>query len=197
MPDLLVYSDYVCPYCYLAEPALARLREEEGLEAEYRAYELRPAPVPLRDPGSPGLTREWEEVILPVAAALGVEIRRPAVQPRSRKAHELAKLAAKLGAFGRVHRALFRAFFVEGRDIGRIDVLVELGAEQELDRTDVKVNLDIDQWTARVEEEEREALERGVGGVPTLVAGDDRLIGLQPYQVLRAWALGSDRGDGS
>lgn len=197
MRRVVVYSDYVCPYCYLAEPALARLRAEEGLATEYRAYELRPAPVPLPDPAAAPLAEEWRRTILPVAELLGVEIRQPGVQPRSRKAHEMAKLAAQRGMFQAVHDAMFRAYFVDGRDIGRIDVLVELGVELGLDRTEVKVTLDIDQWTERVVGEEREGLERGVGGVPTFAAGEETLVGLQPYTVLRAWALGTEAGGGA
>ncbi len=197
MRRLVVYSDYVCPFSCLAEAALTRLRAEGEVETEYRAYELRPAPVPLPDPAAPWLARHWRDTILPLAAALGVGMRQPEVQPRSRKAHEMAKLAAEHGRFQPVHDALFRAFFAEGRDIGRIDVLVEIGVEAGLDREELGVGLGVDRWAERVVEEEREALEREIGGVPTFLVDDEALVGLQPYGVLRAWVLGSERGGGA
>jgi predicted DsbA family dithiol-disulfide isomerase len=150
MPRLVAFSDYVCPFSYLAEPALARLPAEEGVEVEYRAFELRPAPAPLPDAGGEALAAQWRTTIEPLARALGVEARLPPVQPRSRKAHEAAKFARDRALFAEMHRALFHAFFVEGRDIGRIDVLVELGETVGLDRTELKVALDVDHLAERV-----------------------------------------------
>ena len=45
---ITVFSDYICPFCYLEEPDLARVREEygEAVEVDWRAYELRPDPIP-------------------------------------------------------------------------------------------------------------------------------------------------------
>lgn len=190
MPRLVVYSDYVCPFSYLAESGLARLKLEEGVVVEYRPFELRPAPAPLPDPADPALVAQWERTILPLAATLGVEMRRPPVVPRSRKAHELAAFAREKGVFPAMHDALFRAFFQEGRDIGRIDVLVDLAVALGLDRTETRVVLDVDRCTPEVEAAELEAVRRGILAVPTFCRDDEELAGLQPYPVLRAWVRG-------
>lgn len=184
---LVVYSDYVCPFCYLAEPVIRRVREETGVETAYRAYELRPAPVPLLDPREGGYADAFRATIAPLASALGVEIRLPDVAPRSRKAHEAAAFARENGAFDAVHAAIFRAYWVEGLDVGRIDVLVEIGRGVGLDPTALKVALDLDQYTGRVEREEQEALRLGVSGVPSFRGGDELLVGLQPPEVLAAF----------
>jgi predicted DsbA family dithiol-disulfide isomerase len=49
---ITVWSDYVCPFCYLEEPVLDRIREEYGerVEVEWRVFKLRPEPVPTLDP---------------------------------------------------------------------------------------------------------------------------------------------------
>ena len=49
---ITVVGDYVCPFCYLEEPDLARVREEfgDGVEVDWRAYELRADPIPTLDP---------------------------------------------------------------------------------------------------------------------------------------------------
>lgn len=189
MPRVVVYSDYVCPFCYLAEPGLARLRGE-GVETGYRAFELCPAPAPLPLPDDPGEDALWERTLLPLARAIGVEMRRPARRPRSRKAHEAARVAAEKGLFQPVHDAIFRAYFAEGRDIGRIDVLVEIGVAQGLERLELEVALGVDRWADEVAAEEAAALESGITGVPTFVLGEDVLVGLQPYEVLRRWVRG-------
>jgi len=178
----VVYCDYVSPFCYMAEPALRRLRAEAGVQVEHRAYELWPAPAALPDPRE--AEREWAEVVEPLARALGVELRFPRIQPRTRKAHEAAAYARDHGRFDELHEALYRAHFVEGLDIGRIDVLAEVGARAGLDAQDLRIALSVDRYTDQVLAEELEAVRRGVRGVPAYVVGGRLIMGLQRYEDL-------------
>ena len=111
----------------------------------------------------------WERVVVPRAAELGLEARLPVVFPRTRKAHEAAHHGRRLGIGTALHDALFRAYFVDARDIGRIDVLVELGESLGIERSSLKVELDIDQYTDAVLAEERAAAELGIRAVPAYV----------------------------
>ena len=92
--------------------------------------------------------------------------------------------------------AVFAAYFADGRDVGRIDVLVELGEALGLDRTELKVVLDVDTFAGRVAAEQDAALRAGVQGVPTVVVGtgDEArwLVGARPFAELRAAILGGD-----
>ena len=56
-----VWSDYLCPFCYLEEPVLTRMREEFGdrLTVHWRAFELRPEPVPTLPPRGEYLVNVW------------------------------------------------------------------------------------------------------------------------------------------
>lgn len=179
---VVVYYDYVSPFCYMAEPVLRRLREEAGVRVEHRAFELWPAPAELPDPRE--LERSWAAVVEPLARELGMEMRYPRVQPRTRKAHETAAYAREHGRFDEVHDALYRAYFVEGLDIGRIDVLAELGARSGLDVQDLQIALGVDRYTEQVLAEEVEALGRGVRGVPAYVVDGRLITGLQQYEDL-------------
>ncbi|NLG63821.1 MAG: hypothetical protein GX539_16405, partial [Candidatus Cloacimonetes bacterium] len=126
--DLIVYADYVCPFCYLGELAIAPLRDE-GVRIENRPFELRPKPTPLPDMDAPYFREGWERSVLPIAAELGVTgMKRPTLATRTRKAHEAAAFAREHGAGAAMHRAIYEAYFLEQRDIGRVDVLVEIGA---------------------------------------------------------------------
>ena len=58
---LEVFSDYVCPFCRLAEPALRELLEDASdVDVIWRSFELRPNTVPPLDPNAEYLQRVWE-----------------------------------------------------------------------------------------------------------------------------------------
>lgn len=96
-----VWSDYVCPFCYLAEPTLARIKQEFGdaVRVTWRAFELRPAPVPTLDPKGEYLREVWARSVYRMASDRGMTLRLPPVQPRSRRAHEAAFVAREHGKF--------------------------------------------------------------------------------------------------
>jgi predicted DsbA family dithiol-disulfide isomerase len=193
---LTVWSDYVCPFCYLEEPVLDRIREEyEGaVDVAWRAFELRPAPVPTLDPDGDYLHSVWNRAVYPMARQSGMVLRLPPVQPRSRKALELAELARENGRFDEAHRALFKAFFEDGRDLDNVDVLAEIGAAVGLDSAEVRAALEQGTYRERVISDEQLAAQLGINAVPTVMihATDEplekaeALSGAQPYQVVKA-----------
>lgn len=189
--DLIVYADYVCPFCYLAEVALAPLREE-GVRIENRPFELRPAPAPLPDMDEPRYRDGWEQSVVPLAGMLGAPpMKRPTLPTRTRKAHEAAAFARTQGKGVEMHLALYEAYFLEQRDIGRVDVLVDIGASLGLDRMALKVALDVDAHTDEVMAFEEEAARLGITAVPAhLAAGADGryrlMMGVRPTDDVRA-----------
>jgi predicted DsbA family dithiol-disulfide isomerase len=193
---ITVWSDYVCPFCYLEEPVLEQLREEYGerLEVDWRAFELRPEPVPTLDPDGAYLHTVWNRSVYPMAEQRGMTLRLPPVQPRSRKALEAAELAREEGRYEEMHHALFRAFFEEGRDIGDPEVLVEVGKSAGLDGQALRAALEEGRYTEKVLADERLAEEVGVRAVPTLVVGPaerpleegEALAGALPHSLVRA-----------
>lgn len=184
-----LFADFTSAASYVAETALWRLMDEGIVEVEFRALELFPAParLPLDPP-------DVEEV-RPLADELGVELRRPPLAARTRKAHELARFGAAKGMEREVRAAIHAAYFRGGRDIGRIDVLVEVASGLGLDTTESKVVLDIDSYTASVLADAAEARRIAISAVPVMVvgAGDEARIvaGPQPLDLLRAVLAGA------
>jgi predicted DsbA family dithiol-disulfide isomerase len=167
-----IWSDYVCPFCYLELPVIDRLQQDFGprLEVRWHAFELRPDPAPTLDPQGAYLHDIWTRRVYPMAHARGMTLHLPPVQPRSRKAFEAVEHARTLGHFNAMHRALFRAFFEEGRDIGDTETLLDVGAAAHLERDPLKDVLDTGRYTHRVLDQEQHARKLGIGGVPlTLV----------------------------
>jgi predicted DsbA family dithiol-disulfide isomerase len=188
---VVVFSDFACPFSYVTEAALRRMQDAGEVEPTHLAWELYPAPAPL----PPADAGEWMDALRPLADELGIALRTP-VPARTRKAHEAAAFAATKGVGLAMREALFAAHFAEGRDIGRIDVLVEIGAGLGLDASELKVVLDVDAFAARILAEQDAARRAGVEGVPTLVAGTGDtarwLVGARPFAELRAAVLGED-----
>jgi len=157
-----LYFDFVDPLSYVANHALAG----GGREVEWVGFELVPPPSPLTG-GDDGRWVARRTAAAPSAARLGLEIGTPALVPWSRKAHELHLHAAEHGKGAEVRAAIFDAYFRQGRDIGRVDVLVEVAASVGLDRTATKAVLDVDRHEAEVVAARREATEAGVTDVPS------------------------------
>jgi predicted DsbA family dithiol-disulfide isomerase len=135
----------------------------------WKAFELRPDPVPARDPAGEYLTRVWRDSVYPLAEQLGMTMRLPPIQPRSRRAHEAAKWAHMEGQFDGYNAALFRAFFERGEDISDIDVLGKLARDLGLDDSSLRASLESKQFEPSVIADEREAAELGVQAVPAFV----------------------------
>jgi predicted DsbA family dithiol-disulfide isomerase len=146
----------------------------------WRAFELRPDPVPTLDPNGEYLHRVWGSSVYPLAENLGIDIKLPPVQPRSRRAHEAAHWARRHGKFREYNDALFRAFFQRGEDIGNTDVLVRLASDMGVDGDDLRAALDNDLSLENVLADEREAKKLGLSGVPAFVA--NRKIALSGVQ---------------
>ena len=204
--SISVWSDYVCPFCYLELPVLDRLLEAYGdkIRVDWKAFELRPEPEPTLDPDGPYLHRVWNQSVYPMAEERGVTLRLPPVQPRSRKAFEAAEFARTQGRFDAMHRALFRGFFEEGRDLGDESVLLELGRSVGLEEAALADARRKGRFTPKVVRDQELARRLGLTGVPALVIlpadqaeGMPLVVsGAQPYDVVSSaveWVLGRKR----
>jgi predicted DsbA family dithiol-disulfide isomerase len=167
---LLVWSDYVCPYCYLIERDLDRLREQyaEKLIIDYRAFELRPEPHPTLEPRGEYLLTAWRRSVLPMAERYGMPMQLPSVQPRSSLAFQMTEYARTEDKHHAIHIALFRAFFVDDRNIGEPSVLLKIADELGLDIEVLQQHLETQTYKIEVDRQRTEGLERQISGVPAI-----------------------------
>lgn len=189
-----VWSDYVCPFCYLELPVLQQVRDTFGeqVQIDWRAFELRPYPVPTLDPQGEYLRSTWERAVYPMAAQRGMRLRLPPVQPRSRRALEAAEFARDAGRHEAMHTALFRAFFEDGRDLDDLDVLLEAAVSVDLEPARLQAALEAGQYTAKVQADRALAEQLGIRSVPSMLIGPatgdpatgDRVVGSQPFEIL-------------
>jgi predicted DsbA family dithiol-disulfide isomerase len=194
-----VWSDVVCPWCYLGKRRLEATLEEfpDEVEVVWRSFELDPA-APRRREGSAadhlaakyGMTHEqvaasWERLTA-LGEADGIEYRLASTQGGSSfDAHRLVKLAARHGKSEEAVERLFRAYFTEGLPIGERETVSELGREVGLPGDEVDELFAGDELSEDVRADERRAMELGIQGVP-FFAIDDRyaVSGAQTVEVL-------------
>lgn len=200
MNRITVYSDYVCPFCLLAEKVLSEAIGERDIPITWRAFELRPDPVPTLRPEDPYLPAVWQRSVYPLAERLGVPIRLPSIspQPRTAKAFELLALAQDTGLDHAYSMRVLQAFFQEDRDIGDTDTLVELAAEVGLDADEARLALENGTYAERHQEALRHAHEdMAITSVPTIVIGHTVFRGTPSLDELRQAIDGLERaGDG-
>jgi predicted DsbA family dithiol-disulfide isomerase len=152
----------------------------------WRAFELRPEPVPTLDPKGDYLQSAWKSSVYPLAERLGVKIKLPPLQPRSRLAHQAAHWARGQGRFESYSAAVFRAFFERGEDIGDMGILTALAAGLGLESGALRQALVRREFEQGVLEDERTADALGLHGVPAFVANRKAaLSGVQPVDSLR------------
>lgn len=186
-----VWSDYVCPFCFLAEEPLAKAIQESGVDANVRwmPFELRPEPTPTLRPEDDYLQTSWANSVYPLAAQMGIEIKLPEVspQPYSRLAFEGHLFAEANGMSREYTHRMFTAFFRESQDIGDIDVLTSLAKEIGLDETAFHDALRDDTYAETHQALLQQAYEQvQVSAVPTFLVGNRLLRGLAGHDDLVA-----------
>ncbi|HEY2765529.1 MAG TPA: DsbA family oxidoreductase [Pseudonocardiaceae bacterium] len=187
MPTIIeVFSDLVCPFCYLAEQPLADAVQDRDVRIAWQAFELRPEPTPTLRPEGEYLQSTWERVVYPMAERTGVPIVLPAVspQPYSRLAFEGFAYADEHGLGQRYIERMFRAFFVEQRDIGQLKVLIEVAAELGLDAAEFRAALATGSYAQAHQAALRRAHELEITVVPTFIVDNRRLEGMPSAESL-------------
>ena len=102
----------------------------------------------------------------------------------SRLAQELGAWADSQPGGDAIHDALYRAYFVDAKNIGDIDVLLEVTASVDLDVDEARRVLEERRFQEAVDAHWQKSAGYGVTGVPTFVAGGYGVVGAQPYEVL-------------
>jgi predicted DsbA family dithiol-disulfide isomerase len=183
-----VYSHYVCPY-FLAVGPLEQAVEAKDVAVEWMPFELRPYPTPTLCPEDEYLQSVWTRSVYPLAERCGVTMTLPQVspQPYTHLAFEGFQYAKDRGKSAQYSRRVFEAFFQEGLDIGRPEVLAWLAAGVGLHSQDFRQALE----SRRYRDQHRQALrhayeEARITAVPTFIVGDHALHGLQTRQTLEA-----------
>ncbi|MBH0172724.1 DsbA family protein [Fictibacillus sp. 23RED33] len=178
-----VYSDFVCPYCFLAETPLLKATEGKDVEIEWMPYELRPFPQETLRTDEDYLQRSWQESVQPLSKKMGVDMILPDVspQPHTFYAHEGLLFAKEYNKEREYAHLVFKTFYQKGEDIGKITVLRKIAEEVGLDGNAFQYALENREFNQERKKYLKEAVEDlNITAVPTIIIGERVLKGLHP-----------------
>ncbi len=198
-----IWSDIACPWCYVGkrrfEAALARSPRRSEVEIVWRAFELDPSAPRVRPSEGSHAERIAKKYGTSVAQAEamtqrlvaagaedGLELRFDKIRSGNTfDAHRVVHLALEKGLQDAVKERFLRGYFTEGEAIGEPAVLVRLAADAGLDADEVAGVLAGDAHADAVRQDEAEAREIGIQGVPFFVLGGRYAVsGAQPVDGL-------------
>ncbi|SOC18436.1 predicted DsbA family dithiol-disulfide isomerase [Ureibacillus xyleni] len=195
-----VWSDYVCPFCYIGKRQLEKAIKDSGyegqVEVEYKSFLLDPTtPLDAKDSVYSSLAKKYNVSIEQAknmtkgvaerAKEVGLEYDFDIMKEANTvAAHRLAKWAATKQKGAELSERLLKAYFLEGKAIGQHDVLLNLVDEVGLDQEGARQVIDSDQFAKEVERDIYEAQQIGVRGVPFFVFNNKYGIsGAQPQEL--------------
>ena len=190
-----VFSDYICPFCYLGYHRLMRLRDEYDLRVNWRFIEIHPEtsaegePVASLDYPS----EQWHQLmqnLKAVAREEDIAIAEHSFTTNSRDALLLAEAAKEKGRdqFYDLHEKLFSAFFVDGRNIGDRTILHELAHSCGISSDDVESAWQDDKYRQRLLSNYHAARQFEIQAVPSFIFGERKLTGVVTEKVMRSAA---------
>jgi predicted DsbA family dithiol-disulfide isomerase len=189
-----IYSDTVCPWCFLGKRRFdLALAQRPYLEPRvaWRPFELNPdmpwegverAAYLTAKVGGPDRVATLEEALTQQGEAIGIRFRFDLIKrmPNSRRSHLLIAHAARYGLQARVKDRVMQAYFEEGSDIGDLDELVRLGVEVGLGEREARSALVLREGQDGVVAAERHAGTLSITSVPTYIFdGQYTLAGAQ------------------
>ncbi|MHA2036611.1 MAG: DsbA family oxidoreductase [Promethearchaeota archaeon] len=185
---VIVFSDYICPFCYIGFHRIEKLKEKYNLDVEWEPFELHPeTPKDGFKMAEISFPRDYLEMAMANVKKLadedGISLKYSKTLPNSQKALFISEFARTKGKFDEFHRLVFDAYWKEGKDIGDLSLLLDLAESVGLNKDEIMDYIKSEEPANRLKKNMFELGRRGINGVPTFLIGDQFVIGAQPYEV--------------
>lgn len=193
-----IVSDVVCPFCFIGKRRVEAALEAEGITdavVTFHPFLLDPStPVEgedLRDRlrkkygGDPSQMFGRVEAMAQ-ESGIPLDFAKVRRSVNTIAAHTLLRHAEEKGTQRALAEALFAAYFLEGEDVGSVDVLVRLAEKNGFTAEEARALLGDAEETARTKAEAEDAARQGIRGVPfTIFGGKLAVSGAQPVEAFR------------
>jgi len=194
LPELkiTVYSDYICPFCYVGHHRLQRLRDSYDLKINWCFLEIHPetsaAGEPIDSLDYP--SEQWQQMmenLQRVAAEENIPLSKPSFITNSRDALLLSEASKQCGRemFYKLHERLFSAYFVDGENIGDKKILSEIAESCGMDKEIIDSAWDDEKHRKRLLDNFNSARKHEIKSVPSFVFDDRVLTGVVAEKTFR------------
>ncbi|MBB2951883.1 DsbA family oxidoreductase [Sphingobacterium sp. JUb56] len=196
-----IWSDIVCPFCYIGkkrlEQALASFPHRDEVEIIWKSYQLHPqfpqdaAGIPAVEyiKNAKGLTKEETLGMMQQVQSIGKSLEidfdfEKSLIVNTLNGHRLIHFAQEHGLGNILKERLLKAHFSEGVDVNDTNILVNLAAEVGMDKKEVQEMLLSDRFTYEVTQDIQEGVNLGLRGVPFFVFNQKfGIAGAQPLEM--------------
>ena len=187
---LEVFTDYVCPWCYLGDARVKNLKKAYEIDIELIHFPLHPD-TPVEGRKLLDLFRSTQDDIdkknQNMSALMkneGLPFNDRVYTFNSRLAQEIGVWAEKLDHSTSIHDNFFEAYFVHGLNIGLENVILEIVDKSGLDRDEAKKIIQNRLFSDEIDQHWKKSRNYGVTGVPTYVYNNQSIVGAQPLENL-------------
>lgn len=180
-----IWSDVICPFCYIGkrnfETALEQFADQKNIEVIWKSFHLDPTiPETATESYADYLVKRKgmavEEVqgmlasVTQMASQVGLDYHLDeSVIVNSQKAHQLIQFAKSKNRGNEAEESLFKAFFIEGKNIADTETLTQLGKDLGLEESELKTSFEDEKYKYEIIQDIQEAQNIGVTGVPFFV----------------------------
>jgi len=192
---LTVFSDYICPFCYVGHHRLMRLRDEYDLKINWCFIEIHPETSAEGEPVASleYPSEQWKllmQNLEAVAREEGIAMAEHTFTTNSKDALLLSEAAKEQGRekFYDLHEKLFAAFFVDSRNIGDRNILCELATDSGIDNEVIESAWREEKYQQRIQSSYHAARQHEIQAVPSFIFGERKLTGVVTEDVMRSAA---------
>lgn len=200
--EIAIWSDYVCPFCYIGKRRLEQALEETGYASQanlqLKAYQLDAStPEVVTESMYESLARKYRTSIEQArsmtanvteqAKSVGLDYNFEEMKgANTARAHRLVKFADTQEKGYVLGESLLKAHFLDGQNINDIEVLVKLATDVGLDETEARRVVESNEFFPQIQIDQTEAAQIGIQGVPFFVLNNKYAIsGAQPIEVFK------------
>ena len=187
---LELFSDYVWPWCYLSTVRIEKLKKNYNIDVKLVHFPLHPD-TPAEGREMAGFYRERgldaDQMYKDMKARMeaeGLPYGRRTHTYNSRLAQELAKWAEDIYNPENLEKELYKAYFVNSKNIGDLSILLSVVKSAGLPCKEAEAVIENRTYRLAVDEDWEKSKSYGVSGVPTYIAGGYGVVGAQPYEAL-------------
>lgn len=189
---ITMFSDIICPFCYIGFQTMQRLKPEFDIEIDWRGFEIHPDWPATGMPAesfhsemSPQQRKAVWDRISAMANAVGLEMNPPRTLYNSHAALAVCEYAREAGRSDQFEERIYRAYFTEDANIADVEVLKKLAADAGLDPAAAEAAIGSPAYELKLNNNTLIAHRRGVNGVPTFYIGQYPLVGAQSEDTVR------------